>query len=157
MTITAIDPGATTGVAILKNGYVQYSVALKHITPTTILARFLCDVRYGYDNDDQSVVIEVPDSWTRDGKNVGAVLGVNAIAYTLFGWYSSQEISCLMVPVSAWKGTKTKAATLAELHYILKAQGHAIPEKITTHEADAIRLGIWYDHHLSTMRRMTNV
>jgi len=151
MRLLAIDAHKTISYCIFEDGTPIVTRTFKDVTPATV-----CDVFrtgkfqgpiYTLGMRGMEVVIEVPDAWTRDGKNMRAIMNINAIAYSLGNLFAHQDIPVHYKPVSEWKERKTKHTTNWETVVALKAQGIDYGLAKNEHERDALALGLWWLRH----------
>lgn len=149
MRLLAIDAHKTISYCMFEQGIPIFTRTFKDVTPATVYDVFRTDkFRESFDPWlGLDTIIEVPDAWSRDGKNMRAMMGVNAIAYSLGNLFRCYGARVHYVTVSEWKGSKTKILTDWESVVILKAQGINYDLAHNEHERDALALGVWWLRH----------
>lgn len=161
MILLSVDPGTHTGCCLFQDGIPSACWTLRGVTAETVWQEFLIQrplalIGRGTSTVDDhalTVVIEIPDTWTRKdwtgrsstetAVNVDALLSLQAMVYVFYGHFQHMGLIVWMVPTSRWKGTKSKRQTANELRIIQKAEGWS---KLATneHERDALALGLWW-------------
>ena len=145
MTLLSIDPGLTAvGYCLLVDGIPTNAFTLHHVTPETVWEMVLCQ-RPGVLGEGlpDEVLVEKPDSWTRSGKNVQAILQVSAVAHVLWAYFESfryqgKAIHAYLRSVREIRGTRTKAVTDFETTHVYPGIAK------NAHERDALYNGLWW-------------
>jgi len=135
----SIDPGAKTGITKWVNGNpvecltIQTGKVNGERRVQKIAWEFL-QISEGY----QEAVVEIPGTWTRDGKNVAALMGLSMIVGAIQGVCVASGIVFRGVPVAEWKGKGTKADT----KFAVEAEFGPIARN--EHERDSVHMGAWW-------------
>lgn len=152
MRLISIDPSInTTGVCVWERINGSHRPRRTHCLKTTrkdIIGRLLQlqtllvdAVRELVLGFEYVVIIEIPNTWTRRGRNVDSLEKLAYAIGTLIGTIGiyAQTIDVCLVPVSEWKGRKKKLDSK-----MLAIHEYGLPNNLTDHEYDAVGLGHWY-------------
>ena len=84
------------------------------------------------------IVIETPDNWTRQGKNVGDLLKLMLAIGSIIGTANSLSVKVNTISVSQWKNTKSKI----DKSIFEKIYPHL--KRTSEHARDAVGLGEYW-------------
>ncbi len=147
--LLAVDPATTEmGFCLFEQRQPMACFTLRNITWSDVVERTRCRVNWYIPSSVKpDMVIETPNDWSREGKNIRALRMVWSVVYGLAAAWIDDSTLVSVVSVSEWKGTRSKRSTSAEAALILKAEGVDATLAHNEHERDALALGLWWLRH----------